>query len=311
MTARTTSGPAGLIVVDKPAGWTSHDVVARLRRLTGQRRTGHAGTLDPAATGVLPVALGAATRLLEYLSDAGKAYRAVIRIGQTTDTDDAEGTALCQQPIHGVTEAIVRAALPQFTGVFLQRPPIYSAIKRGGTPLYRLARAGREVAVEPRTVRIDRIDLVVFTPPDITVEVTCAKGTYIRSLARDLGEALGCGGHLAALRRTRTGPFDLAMAVTMEQIAAACAAGDLSGLILPPDAIAQTLPAVLFARPQAYRLLTGRTVELAAQTGALTRARAYDDQGAFLGIVALEGAAWRPAKMLVTPDVLARPVAGA
>ncbi len=296
------SGPTGLLIIDKPAGWTSHDVVARLRRITGQPRIGHAGTLDPAATGVLPVALGRATRLLEYLSDASKAYRAVVCLGIATDTADATGSITRQCPWDHITEDAVRTVLGGFMGEIQQRPPAYSAIKHHGVPLHRLARAGRTVEVAPRAVRIDRLELVDFAPPVFTVEVECSKGTYIRSLAADTGDALGCGAHLAALVRTRSGPFTLADAISVDDVAQAAEAGHLVDLLMPPDALARELPAVAFDAAAAYRLLTGRHALSPAAPAEPVPARAYGHALQFLGIVRAHEGAWQPVKMLLTPD---------
>ena len=223
--------PAGLIIVDKPAGWTSHDVVARIRRIVGTRRVGHAGTLDPMATGVLVVGVSRATRLLGYLSGHDKTYRATIRLGQATSTDDAEGELIGGGGAAGVDEAAVRAGLAALTGDIDQVPSAVSAIKVDGERAYRLVRAGAEVVLQPRRVRVSRLELIEFRRPDpdaagagselldLDVVVDCSSGTYVRALARDLGASLGTGGHLTALRRTRVGAFGLADALTLEELA--------------------------------------------------------------------------------------------
>ena len=215
----------GFIVVDKPAGMTSHDVVARVRRLLQTKKVGHTGTLDPFATGVLPVAVGEGTKAIPFLDEGIKEYRAVMRLGAVTDTDDLEGAVLLERPLDAVDDAVIREALTAFTGTVSQIPPMYSALKRNGVPLYKLARKGQEVEREPRQVTIhslavDRIDL-----PFVTFTVRCSRGTYVRALARDLGERLGCGAHLTELRRTRSGPFTLAQARSLEQLADEAAAG--------------------------------------------------------------------------------------
>jgi tRNA pseudouridine55 synthase len=205
----------GLVVVDKPAGFTSHDVVAKLRRIFGQRKVGHAGTLDPDATGVLLVGLGRATRLLRYLSESGKAYEGRIVFGIATSTLDAAGEVLDQRPMP-ITRDDVERALPRFRGDIEQLPPMVSAVKVGGRRLHELARAGEEIERAPRPVRVDRFDVVAFEPgpyPQADVEVECGSGTYIRSLAADLGAALGGCAHLKSLRRTRVGSFTLAEAL--------------------------------------------------------------------------------------------------
>jgi len=214
----------GLVVVDKPAGWTSHDVVGRLRRLAGTRRVGHAGTLDPMATGVLVVGVGPATRLLHHLVLADKAYTATIRLGQATDTDDAEGGLIASSSAGHLTEADVRAAMAPLTGEVLQVPSTVSAIKVDGQRAYARARNGEAVELAARPVLVTRFVAVAFRRPDpelldVDVEVECSSGTYVRALARDLGAALDTGGHLTALRRTRVGPFTLDEARTLEQLA--------------------------------------------------------------------------------------------
>jgi tRNA pseudouridine55 synthase len=215
----------GLVIVDKPAGWTSHDVVARLRRLAGTRRVGHAGTLDPMATGVLVVGVGVATRLLHHLVLTDKAYTATIRLGQATTTDDAEGARISAATTAQVTEDAVRAAMGDLTGVIDQVPSAVSAIKVSGKRAYDRVRAGEEVVLEARKVTVSRFAPTAFRRPrqellDVDVEVECSSGTYVRALARDVGAALGVGGHLTALRRTRVGPFSLALARSLDDLAA-------------------------------------------------------------------------------------------
>jgi tRNA pseudouridine55 synthase len=223
--------PEGLVVVDKPGGWTSHDVVARLRRVYGVRRVGHAGTLDPDATGVLLVGIGRVTRLLRFLSEAGKRYRGEVAFGVATDTLDAAGEVTARQlmPFH---QADLEAVVPGFLGEIEQIPPMVSAVKVGGRRLHELARQGQVVARAPRMVRIDRIEVEAFTPGDFPrarLLVECGSGTYIRSLAADLGAALGGCAHLAWLRRLEVGPFSLAEAHTLDEVAA-----DPTGVLLPP-----------------------------------------------------------------------------
>jgi tRNA pseudouridine55 synthase len=196
-------------VLDKPRGWTSHDAVDAARRWLGTRRVGHLGTLDPLATGVLPLAVRDATKLAPFLQGGEKSYSGTIRLGEETDTLDAEGQTLRRHegPLPG--EAEVEAALARFLGEILQLPPMFSAVKHQGVPLHRLARQGRVVERSEKRVRIDRIALRKFAPPDLDFEVDCSAGTYVRALAQDLGESLGCGAHLLGLRRTRSGPFTL------------------------------------------------------------------------------------------------------
>jgi tRNA pseudouridine55 synthase len=216
--------PSGLIVVDKPGGMTSHDVVSRVRRIAGTRRVGHGGTLDPMATGVLVLGLGRATRLLTYVVGAGKVYTATVRLGQRTVTDDADGELVASVPADHLTDEQVRAGLGRLTGRIFQVPSAVSAIKVNGQRAYARVRAGEDVALAARPVTIERLDLLALrrTEPglvDLDVEVACSTGTYVRALARDLGADLGVGGHLTALRRTRVGGFTLAEAVTLEQLA--------------------------------------------------------------------------------------------
>ena len=211
--------PDGLVVVDKPAGWTSHDVVARVRRLAGTRKVGHAGTLDPMATGVLLVGTGRATRLLGHLALTDKAYDATIRLGVTTTTDDAEGEVLATADPSGVGDEDVRAATAALTGDLAQVPSSVSAIKVDGVRSYARVRAGEQVRLAARPVRVRAFEMLRRDGADVDVHVVCSSGTYVRALARDLGAALGVGAHLAALRRTRVGPYRVDAARSMDQLA--------------------------------------------------------------------------------------------
>jgi tRNA pseudouridine55 synthase len=216
--------PTGLIVVDKPAGMTSHDVVARVRRITGTRRVGHGGTLDPMATGVLIIGVGRATRLLTYVIGSDKEYSATIRLGQRTVTDDAEGEVVAAAPAGRLEPAAVQAALARLTGQISQVPSAVSAIKVAGRRSYARVRAGEQVALAPRPVTVSRLELTGVRRPqpeliDLDVEVACSSGTYVRALARDLGDDLGVGGHLTALRRTAAGAFRVAAAASLEALA--------------------------------------------------------------------------------------------
>lgn len=217
--------PDGLVVVDKRPGWTSHDVVARVRRLAGTQRVGHAGTLDPMATGVLVVGVGRATRLLGHLALTDKAYDATIRLGVSTATDDAEGPVVGRVPARDVPEGAVRAAVAALTGELLQVPPAVSAIKVAGRRSYARARAGEAVVHAPRPVTVSEFTVHAVRPVGellgVDVSIVCSTGTYVRALARDLGAALGVGGHLTALRRTRVGPYTLADARSLDALAAA------------------------------------------------------------------------------------------
>lgn len=301
----------GIFSIDKPAGMTSHDVVARMRRLLRQKRVGHTGTLDPLATGVLPICVGQATRVAEYLSESGKAYRATIRFGRVTTTYDAEGETVREAPVM-LTEASIADALPAFLGEQLQTPPIYSAIKKAGQPLYALARAGLAVEPEPRAVHIEELRIVSWESPDLVLDVTCGKGTYIRSLAFDLGERLGPGAYLAGLRRTRSGPFSLRDSVTLEALETALADGSWRAWLHAPDAALLGWRAAILAEASEARVRTGQPLRFApadpAPVGAVTEdtsgerelLRAYSTDGRFLGILRWddEAAAWRPQKVL-------------
>jgi len=228
----------GFLVVDKEAGWTSHDVVARCRRILGERRVGHAGTLDPGATGVLVLGVGRATRLLRYLSGVDKEYHGEVVLGSTTDTLDDEGEVTGRFDMSGVTLDAVAEAAKSLTGEIDQRVPMVSAVKVDGQRLHRLARAGVEVDTPVRRVRVDRLGVAPGSEPGIfRIDVRCSAGTYVRALAADLGTALGGGAHLRALRRTRAGPFAEADAHTLPEIEAAFAAGDHSFLRPPLDAL--------------------------------------------------------------------------
>ena len=224
----------GILIIDKPAGWTSHDVVAKLRGILHEKRIGHAGTLDPMATGVLPVFVGRATRAVEFAAEREKEYLAGLRLGLTTDTQDTTGTVTAAHPVTA-GRANLEAVLPQFTGDILQIPPMYSAIKRQGQKLYELARRGQEVERDPRPVTIHALEILDQpSPTEYTLRVACSKGTYVRTLCHDIGQALGCGGTMYALRRTQAAGFTLDQAVTT--LEAVQASADPAGLLLPVEA---------------------------------------------------------------------------
>lgn len=286
----------GILVVDKPSGMTSHDVVARVRRWSGIRRVGHAGTLDPMATGVLLVCLGQATRVSEYLMASPKQYRATICLGVETDTCDREGEVVRRAPVSASREE-VEAALSSFRGRVLQTPPMYSALKRDGTPLYRLARQGQVVVREARQIEIFALQLVDWSPPQLTIEVTCSPGTYIRSLAHDLGERLGCGAHLAGLTRLASGDFRLEQAVTLDKLAAAFANGEWRRYLLPLDAALTHLPALHLNAAQAAQVRQGMSLP-AMPDDPDGEARAYDQEGRLIAILKRTGGGrWQPDKV--------------
>jgi tRNA pseudouridine55 synthase len=274
----------GFLNLDKPKGWTSHDCVARVRRLLRQKRVGHAGTLDPAAMGVLPIAIGRATRLLQYLP-SDKAYRATIRFGVTTSTDDLEGEILQSKPPHLTLEQ-VEAYLPEFTGKITQIPPIYSAIQVQGQRLYDLARRGEPIDVPSRTVEVYRIGVVEWRSldyPELVVDIECGGGTYIRSIARDLGVALGTGATLAALQRTMSSGFSLSESMTLDDLAEQVA-GDRLVLIPPIDAL-QHLPSMTLTPESARRWCLGQRLAPADYPSRVPDTyRIYGKDGQFLGI---------------------------
>jgi tRNA pseudouridine55 synthase len=210
----------GVLLVDKPTDHTSHDVVARLRRKLNMRRIGHAGTLDPMATGLMILLIGKATRISQYLISLDKEYEGTIELGKVTDTQDAEGEVLETRPVPPLTEAEVRAAIGGFLGDQYQMPPMFSAIKIDGVALYKNARKGVEIEREPRFIRIMSFDLTRFALPQLDFRLRCSKGTYVRTIAHDLGAKLGCGAHLSALRRTATDRFNISQALTLDQIEA-------------------------------------------------------------------------------------------
>ena len=213
-----TSPGDGIFNIDKAAGITSMEVVRQVKRQCSQRHVGHGGTLDPAATGVLPVCLGQATRLMQFLVDSNKDYLATIHLGITTDTYDAQGRVVEERDPSGVTPESFEAALCSHRGTIQQTPPMYSALKRQGRRLHQLARAGIQVERAPRTVEVMRLELIQWEPPLATLSILCSRGVYIRSLAHDMGQLLGCGAHLAQLRRLRTGPFHVDQAVSIERL---------------------------------------------------------------------------------------------
>jgi tRNA pseudouridine55 synthase len=282
----------GFLNIDKPTGITSHDVVACIRRVAGQRRVGHGGTLDPLATGVLPIALGAATRLVDYLVEDRKAYRADVLLGITTTTDDAEGAVVAEHSVPPLDVAAISHALAPFVGTIQQVPPIYSAIQVGGKRMYDVARRGETVELAPRTVEIERIDVVAWQPPHVTLDVACGKGTYIRALARDLGVALGCGAHLAALQRTAVGPLRINAAVPLDDLI-----NDPTRLhvrLLPPAAAVAGLPRIDVDVGEAQRIRHGLPL---THTLSGELARVHDEHGTLLALVRRTDERWHPFKV--------------
>jgi tRNA pseudouridine55 synthase len=289
---------SGVLNVDKPAGMTSHDVVNRVRRLAGQRRVGHAGTLDPMATGVLVVCLGQATRLAEYLTRHDKGYRATVRLGQTTDTYDAEGQITGEFCGKLPDRDTIESHLGRFRGEIEQVPPVYSAIKMDGQPLYRRARRGESITPASRHVVIHRLDLMAWDAPALTLEIDCSAGAYIRSLAHDLGAALGCGAHLSALTRLRSGQFRLESAHPLDVLLAEADGGEWSRRLLPMDVAVAEFDALELTDDDVTRISYGQAINgPASRQGEL--ARAYSMQGDFVALVEFDAgdALWHPRKV--------------
>lgn len=284
----------GFLNIDKPPGLTSHDVVAQVRRLVHQKRVGHAGTLDPAATGVLIVALGAATRLIEYVQEATtKRYLATIHLGISTDTDDAEGAAIETRDVPPLDQAAIEQALAAFRGPIMQVPPMYAALHHNGQRLHELARAGITVERAARPVQIDLLELIAWEPPLISVDVICSKGTYIRSLARDLGAALGCGAHLQSLRRTAVGAFTIEHAVPLDRL---MIEGDaFSRALMPPDLAVDSWPAITVDEQTARQIRNGLPIAPAGVSG--DNIRAHGPDGALLALLTREQTQWKPVKV--------------
>jgi tRNA pseudouridine55 synthase len=312
----------GLLIIDKPQGLSSHDVVARARRMLREKRIGHAGTLDPMATGVLVLCIGHATRLSEYLLGEDKTYEGVIKLGERTNTDDAEGEVIAARPVPAISEDDLRRLEQQFSGEIQQVPPQFSAIQKGGQRAYALARKGETVELDARGVTIHEIRLsirddgqqttdnaspVVHRPSSIVVSVRCVAGTYIRSLARDIGEALGCGGHLVALRRTQAGQFTLNDAVTLEQLEQAAKEGRAESLLLPMDRAVADWPEVRLDDTETRKLLNGQRLlpplllsdsrRMGEGWGEGVLLRTYDSRNNFIAISQWDGKMLSPVKV--------------
>jgi len=303
----------GILNINKPWGTTSYRVVAMVKRLSGERRVGHAGTLDPAATGVLPVCLGQGTRVIEFLMDATKAYRADIELGVTTDTYDASGQVIQRTDPSGIGREQVESALATFRGDIQQTPPMYSAVKYQGRPLYELARAGITVKRRSRLARIHSLEFAGWQPPIVTLEVVCGKGTYIRSLAHDLGETLGCGATLKDLVRLRCGPFDISRAVSMPQLEDAFRHGCWPQLVYPIDSVLWHWTAVVVSEEAGWNIRHGCPVAIedvvpmsdyperntSSEPVLEGRCRAYAFDGHFLAVLRFdsEKRQWQPEKV--------------
>lgn len=291
--------PHGVLNVSKPAGWTSHDVVAKVRRLLQVRKVGHAGTLDPEATGVLPVLLGKGTRLSAFLLHWDKEYEAVLRLGQETTTQDAVGAIVRECPVHGLRPETIHEAVGQFCGEQQQIPPMYSAVKIGGQPLYKAARAGKTVERQARPVTIYHIEVRTLSLPHVTLRVRCSKGTYIRTLCADIGRVLGVGGHLSQLTRSRVGPLHLDRAWSLDDIGRAEDLFEHPGAFLSLDEALADLPAVVVEPAVVEKVLNGAPVSDATlcsedyrETSMETLIRVKDEMGRLLAL-----GKWAPSTM--------------
>ena len=275
--------PTGILIIDKPQGWTSMDVCAKLRGMYHERGVGHGGTLDPMATGVLPVFLGRATRAVEFCANADKEYAFELQLGVITNTQDASGEVLETRPVQ-VSQADLEAVLPRFRGPIAQIPPMYSAIKRDGKKLYELARKGKEVDRPPRHIEIRSLEITERLAPDqYRLQVHCSKGTYVRTLCHDIGQALGCGGMMAALRRTMAGSFTLKNAVSLEQVQAAVDRGEALSLLRPVDRLFKDRPALMVPPSLEQRVRCGAAVPV--QGAPDGEYRLYSEKRAFLALV--------------------------
>jgi tRNA pseudouridine55 synthase len=283
----------GLLVIDKPGGMTSHDVVNHIRRVTGVRRVGHAGTLDPLATGVLLVCVGRATRLVEYLVGQPKTYVTTIRLGQTTSTYDADGEVMEERPALHITPDLISQSLTSFRGTIQQKPPLYSAIKKDGQPLYKLARRGQTTDVPLREVTIYELSLLTVNLPEITLQITCSSGTYVRSMAHDLGEALGCGGHVAMLRRTAVGSFTSQEAVPLITLNSE----NVIHKLLPMETAVAHLPYLNLNAEETKNLQHGRPVARQSHHPEAALVQAFGEDGRFIGVIAARHNSWQPHKI--------------
>ena len=296
--------PEGVLAVWKPAGWTSHDVVAKARRLTGQRRIGHTGTLDPAVTGVLPICLGRATRMAEYLQEMPKAYEATLQFGVATDTEDLTGRVLEERDASSLTEAKMTEAVLAFQGEIWQVPPMVSAVKVDGKRLYEWARQGVTVDRKPRRATIHRIevlDVKAGVPrPEIRFSVRCSKGTYIRTLCADIGRSLGFPAAMAELVRTESAGLKQADCLTLDELAAAIEEGRLQERLLPADRLLAHIPSAAAGQPEAVHALQGKALaarRLAPAASAPGLWRLYREDGAFLGLFRSDGERLKPVKV--------------
>lgn len=295
---RAPAHTSGFLNIDKPPGWTSHDVVARVRRIVGERRVGHAGTLDPAATGVLPIAVGHATKLLPYLEESDKTYVAAVRLGVETDSGDRDGRLIATSSPDDVHIEDVKRILSRVVGPQDQVPPMHSAIRIGGRHLYELARKGETVDVPARRIHIHECDLVSWEPPEATIRVVCSKGTYIRSLARDIGVKLGCGAMLANLVRVRAGPFHLASSMSIHNLEANLRRYGWEYIALHPDFVIQGQDVVILTVDEEQRWFNGQEIRRRAGRGG--DVRVHDASGMWIGVgtIDVEESCLRPKRVI-------------
>jgi tRNA pseudouridine55 synthase len=288
---------SGVLVVDKPVGLTSHDVVQIIRRGTGIRRAGHTGTLDPRASGVLVVLIGPAVRLSEYVSASDKRYQATIRLGSSTDTFDAEGRITSSAPVENISEEQFEDILDHYVGEIEQVPPPYSAIKVGGRKAYEMARDGEEVNLEPRVIQVYSLELLEWDSPEAVVDVFCSSGTYVRSLANDLGNELGVGAHLVGLRRTKSGRFTLRDAVPLRRLQEAFIAGDWYKYLIPAAEALAEWPMVELDADQVELVRHGHRVP--AESGSKGWARGVSEQGDLVALLEVDEdkSEWQPRKV--------------
>ncbi|WIG95887.1 tRNA pseudouridine(55) synthase TruB [Myxococcus sp. SDU36] len=287
----------GVLVIDKPTGPTSFDVVRQVRSLLRLKKVGHTGTLDPLATGVLPLCLGEATKVAGFITEGDKAYDATVRLGSETDTLDAQGQVTAQAPVPALTPALIEAALARFRGTFDQIPPMYSAVKVGGKRLYELARAGEEVERAARQVTVYELVLRDFSAERLQLSVRCSKGFFVRTLAQEVGRALGCGAHLEALRRTASGPFSLAQALPLADVPALLKEGALASRLMTMSQALVDLPEVRVSAADAKRVSHGVPVEVPAGKAGRVRVMGPDD--ALLAVAEVAGGRLRYLRVLV------------
>lgn len=289
---------SGVLVVDKPVGLTSHDVVQIIRRGTGIRRAGHTGTLDPRASGVLVVLIGPAVRLSEFVSAEDKRYQATIKLGSSTDTYDAEGISSEPEVPVNVSREQFTELLTHFVGEIEQTPPPYSAVKVGGQKAYDLARRGEEVDLAPRIIHVHSLELLEWALPEVVVDVHCSSGTYVRSLAHDIGEELGVGAHLVGLRRTRSGRFTLRDAVSLRRLRDAFEGGTWAQFLIPASEALADWPAIELDEEMLEKVRNGHRIP--AKEGDQGLARAVSQQGDLVAIMEVNGAEWQPRKVFLS-----------